>query len=322
MRSHRHARPVAHPGRWPNPIGTIEDCLENLPHTLLLSSRERGWRDVTLDVHPGSGPFELQVPPLDHVTLMMAQAGPSRTEGVLDARSYEHAVEPFDINLYPPFMRHTCWGDSTPRALTLSITADFLDGAVRTLSEGMLSAPVFEPTIARRDPTMMRFGEILLAELRTPPHPAQAMLVSALANAIAIHLIRDYAEAHSSSRRTSGPRLSTRTLALIKDYLHTHVTGSVQLDELAAIAGVSRFHFIRAFRATTGLTPMQYVERNRLEWARRLLERGALSLAEIAQLVGYADQSHFTRRFKRHIGCTPGAYAKEYGRVSVPIRFP
>jgi AraC family transcriptional regulator len=78
--------------------------------------------------------------------------------------------------------------------------------------------------------------------------------------------------------------------------------------DLAEAAGVKRFDFPRAFRSTVGITPYQYVLRERIEWAEYLLSSTDLSLAEIAYTAGFSSQSHFTRTFRKHRGTTPQGF--------------
>ena len=93
-----------------------------------------------------------------------------------------------------------------------------------------------------------------------------------------------------------------------KRYLIERFNESVTLAELAAVAGLSKFHLVRQFAAQTGLSPHAFQVHVRVERARMLLRRG-FSGVEVAMLVGFADQSHLTRHFKRVWGITPGAYA-------------
>jgi AraC-like DNA-binding protein len=80
------------------------------------------------------------------------------------------------------------------------------------------------------------------------------------------------------------------------------------LAGLAASAGLSRYQFLRAFTRLTGLPPHAYLLQRRVQQARRLVLAG-LPLAEVAAASGFADQSHMTRAFARHLGITPGAFA-------------
>lgn len=79
------------------------------------------------------------------------------------------------------------------------------------------------------------------------------------------------------------------------------------LEQLAELAGISRYQLIRAFRAATGMTPHAYQLNQRIIQARSSLQAGEASAA-LAQRLGFADQAHFQRVFKAHVGVTPGLY--------------
>jgi AraC family transcriptional regulator len=98
-----------------------------------------------------------------------------------------------------------------------------------------------------------------------------------------------------------------RVEELIADWLTTAETAP-SIVELAASAGLSVHHFIRAFKRSTGNTPHQYVMARRLEGSMDLLRRPEGSVAEVAYRVGYASPSHFVASFRRTMGVTPGAY--------------
>jgi len=85
----------------------------------------------------------------------------------------------------------------------------------------------------------------------------------------------------------------------------------IGLGELAEIVGVHPTYLGRAFRAHYGLSVGEYGRRLRLAWAAAELARGEKPLAEIATSAGFADQSHFTRVFRRHIGTTPARYREQ-----------
>jgi AraC-like DNA-binding protein len=92
------------------------------------------------------------------------------------------------------------------------------------------------------------------------------------------------------------------------DYMQANLACDLSISGLAACAGLSPFHFVRCFRKTTGLPPHACLTQLRLDAARRLLG-GGKSPAEAALAVGFYDQSHLTRHFKRTYGITPGQYA-------------
>jgi AraC-like DNA-binding protein len=84
----------------------------------------------------------------------------------------------------------------------------------------------------------------------------------------------------------------------------------MRLADLARAACVSRFHFARLFRQSTGQSPMRYVARYRVERAKRLLAEGGRHISDIAVETGFFDQSHLTRVFRRVVGVTPARFAR------------
>nr|WP_269137371.1 AraC family transcriptional regulator [Pseudomonas sp. PGPR40] len=94
-----------------------------------------------------------------------------------------------------------------------------------------------------------------------------------------------------------------------RDYLHAHVYEDIGLDDLAQACGIDRFRLTRAFKAAFGLAPHAYLIQLRLSKARQLLARGE-SPAQVASVLGFADQSHMGRWFRRAYQLTPADYRK------------
>lgn len=106
-------------------------------------------------------------------------------------------------------------------------------------------------------------------------------------------------------------RLATPTLRRIFDYINSHLEHDLTLAEIAREANLSPYHFTRLFKQTTGESLHQYVIRQRVEAAKRLLLDEQLPIAEVATKVGFADQSHLGRHLKRSFGVTPQTLVKE-----------
>jgi len=103
--------------------------------------------------------------------------------------------------------------------------------------------------------------------------------------------------------------LSRRALLRVQSYIAEHLAEPFTPGDLALLAGVTRFHFARLFRFSTGVSPMQFVRTQRLQMSKELLIRGELTIAEIASEIGFCDQSHYCRSFRRMTGMTPSAFA-------------
>lgn len=105
--------------------------------------------------------------------------------------------------------------------------------------------------------------------------------------------------------------LAPRTAALVMDYMADHLSADVRLADLASLAHLSQFHFCRAFKRSTGLAPMQFLQMLRIERAKELLA-GTTPIPDVAAAVGYDSASHFARIFKRATASTPAEWRREF----------
>jgi AraC family transcriptional regulator len=134
------------------------------------------------------------------------------------------------------------------------------------------------------------------------------LAAESLANVLAVQLIRHVLAPPQPARRRDGT-LPRAKLRAVVEYVEEHLDASPSLEQMAAVARLSPYHFARQFKAATGLPPHQYVIARRVERAKHLLQAdGDLSLAEVAAHAGFSDQSQFSQHFKRLVGVTPGQF--------------
>jgi AraC family transcriptional regulator len=107
--------------------------------------------------------------------------------------------------------------------------------------------------------------------------------------------------------------LSPAALRRVQLFVEANLGQPIRLNDLAARAALSPFHFARAFKTSAGMTPRAYVEQRRIDQAKRLLVDSTLSLAQISVDVGFGTQSRMTATFKRSTGFTPGEYRRGQG---------
>lgn len=113
--------------------------------------------------------------------------------------------------------------------------------------------------------------------------------------------------------------MPARDLAQLREFIDRHFAKQLTVEMLAARCGLSAFHFIRAFRATFGTTPHQYVRDRRLERARELLVTTALPITEICDQIGFQSLGSFSSLFRRVTGEPPAEYrAKRRKNVYIP----
>jgi AraC family transcriptional regulator len=109
--------------------------------------------------------------------------------------------------------------------------------------------------------------------------------------------------------------LSRRALNRACSFIAENLGERFTLDDLARQAGVSRFHFARLFRVSTGDSPMAYLLKSRIERAKQMLLQDERPVCEIAAVLGFCDQSHLTRTFRRLTGLTPREFARRHAEV-------
>jgi AraC family transcriptional regulator of arabinose operon len=136
----------------------------------------------------------------------------------------------------------------------------------------------------------------------------RADLPSALrANAVLMDIIALFLEQCGDVLLNTNSNASLERMSEVLLYMETHLAETVSVEELSAITHYHPNYFIRIFKNTTGLSPIQYMNRLRMEKARQLLTLSRLSVSEIAGRVGM-DLSYFSRMFKEHTGLTPSDY--------------
>ena len=97
----------------------------------------------------------------------------------------------------------------------------------------------------------------------------------------------------------------------VLDYMRSHMSEQIRIENLAALSNVSPAHFCRMFRQITGTTPMQYLTSLRLHEAAVLLKRTDKNITQIAQTVGFEDSGYLSRRFREQFGMTPSQARKQ-----------
>lgn len=122
------------------------------------------------------------------------------------------------------------------------------------------------------------------------------------------------ADAASAARDSApGRGLSRRALTRACAYMEAHLGERLSLRDIAAAACVSRSHFARMFRISTGHSVMAYLYRLRVERAKAVLIDADVALADLSVSMGFSHHSHFTRVFRRHTGMSPSTFVRLHG---------
>lgn len=154
--------------------------------------------------------------------------------------------------------------------------------------------------------TMRKLGG-LMAQLEGP---ASRIYAETLGLTAALEMLRITIQTESAKIARYAGHLANSQRDLLTAYILANITQDIGLDELANLCGLTRFYFCRAFKATFGETPVQYVTRRRIENAQRMLAETRLPIAAIATACGFGGASQFARVFRNVVGTTPLAYRR------------
>lgn len=137
---------------------------------------------------------------------------------------------------------------------------------------------------------------------------AWPLLADSLAQAMTVSVVRHFAPAEASKADAKCMVLSVARERRAIEYVEANIGKTIRLKDMAAAAALSVFHFSRAFKQSTGMSPARFVTARRVRAAQVLLTISEKPLVEIALECGFASQSHMTQAFKRLVGVTPGVY--------------
>ena len=222
----------------------------------------------------------------------------------LKVRGNCHLTAPGDLLLFNPGENHACeaYHDQPLDYRCINIMPDVMAAAAREIS-GSENPVVFSQAVVFHCELIGELRELHSMILRGERGVQKEERFYFLLE----QLLRDYAQA-VDREPAAEPRAEVRAVC---DYLDAHASEQVSLDTLGELAGLSKYHLLRAFTKETGITPYRYLETIRIDRTKALLREG-VSPAEAALSAGFSDQSHFTNAFKRFIGLTPGQYRRVF----------
>jgi len=194
----------------------------------------------------------------------------------------------------------------THQAVSFYIPRAALDEAAEQAEIGRVAALECPPGMT--DPVVRHLTASLLPALACRKQ-AGSLFVDHVVGALLDHLMRHYGGAGAGCGFIKGG-LSPYQLQRAKEVLASEFDRDLSLAEVAEQCGLSRGHFAKAFRLSTGTTPHRWRQGRRIDGSKQLLADGHLSLADVALASGFADQSHFTRVFSRMVGETPAGWRR------------
>ncbi|WP_064708272.1 helix-turn-helix transcriptional regulator [Rhizobium bangladeshense] len=278
---------------------------ERLKGSLCLCSWRKGWRSLLLRAY--DEPEEVD----DLVTaattdqlIVLVTKGSCRIEGQYAGRWHRSRYGVGDIGMTAPGEEvHLRWNKGR---------------GLQTLQLHLSSATLAD--VVHLDPT--RTGHVRLPNQLLRPDPVVAGVMLGLRNAAESGASELYAETavtflashllqfHAGTQPLADASVDDRRLIIVDRHLRESLERQVTLDQLAATAGLSKFHLLRAFKRRYGETPSRRLTRYRMEEGRRLLSSTGQSITAIAFSCGYENPTHFATAFRRVFGLSPSEYRR------------
>jgi len=280
-------------------ISKISDLLKPVR-----SSEGSPWEGVAVEVFRMDGPTSVSAVSFDdlYVAVIREGGGIAWAEGAPGGRSFSAG----DVGIFPRGVAHGASSNGAIAATSIYLKPLLIEKTAADLVNPDRVEIV--PQLVVADEQIERLSRALEWELQDG-FKSGRLLGESLGTALAAHLLARYAVRPMRTREYRGgmPKyLLRRTI----DYMQSNLGADLHLTELAANVRMSLWHFSRMFKQSTGLSPHQYLMRERIEAAKRLLVKPHTSLEKIARELGFSDQSHLITVFRRFTGLTPKQYVK------------
>jgi len=273
--------------------------------SVVLSSADTNWHNVVVEQHNFRTRELADLMFIQHV--IAVNIGPPFTcEFKKDGRFQRISIPANASSLVPsqrPFFRRSIMSENASAdALLLALDPVFVDQTAASLEVYPDRVELLEQK-RETDPALWHIGSALLRGMQGRD-AGDRLYGESLSTALAVHLLREYggiAMRPQRAPRGLAKEKLLRAVEYIQDQLHTDLT----VADIAKAIHISPYHFTRLFKNATGQSPYRYVMKARAKRAKDLLTSRRFSISEVANQVGFADQSHLTHHVKRFYGVTP-----------------
>ena len=275
--------------------------------SVLFSSVNAGWQGITVEFHRIPS-LELPEHYIDGHRLAVNMGRPVHYEWKEGSHWHQTLLKPGDFCLqtHGDLNFPRWWGDF--EFLAIALDPKFVSRAFQ--DTGVSENINFLTRRGEADATIASFTHYFKTELVSGSHYG-TLYGESLAVAFALHLIEQHSNRPQKLRRPSG-KLSSQQLKQLIEYVHEHLSEELSLVDLAQQMNLSAFHFARLFKNSLRLSLHQYLLQTRVEHAKKLIAiAGKPDLTDIGLQVGFYDQAHFTKAFKRVVGIPPKGFFKQ-----------
>jgi AraC family transcriptional regulator len=281
----------------------------------VLSSWGMGWREVVVrEFHEPMDVDSVLLPAVSDIHLVLMTSGAMQFESREKAGSWDVVpIHEGDLFLTPgggdPYeLRWRSLACAPIEALHLHLSADLFARSAEQLADRDPMRLSLKELSGFRDPLLAQMG-LALRQTVVQGAPGGQLYAETAAQMLVVHLLTHYLTTDIRVKEYTH-RLTRRQMVRVTEYVVAHLAEPLSLETLAQQVGYSAYHFAQLFRATTGVTPHQFVLSKRFERAKQLLTQTELPLNHVTLEAGFQSQSHFTHTFKSRFGVTPRQYRR------------
>lgn len=275
-------------------------------------SSDRGTRArAHLDRFTGIAPEVVQ-PALKDTVVCLHLGGPKRVHRWHDGHKSEQDVELGSLTFMPAGQANRWLIEGPVDFVHLTLTPGFLFQIAAEEFDREPAACEIMDRVGATDDYVARLFDALMRSLDGGRFEGRLYPESLLV-VLTVALVRKYSRMGDRAHGAAHPRMASGGLAAwqlrrVVDYMAEFIASDIALSDLTALTGLSRAHFFRAFKQSTGLSPHKFLTKMRMDQACMLLESSDRSIGEISTAMGFAKANLFATAFKRHVGLQPRLY--------------
>jgi AraC family transcriptional regulator len=293
--------------------GALSEAQRRPENLSLLSAEQMGpWRGLPFAwVDTREGAWSAKFTPTSTV-LSMLDTGAVTTRINIAGRTCDLDARPGTMTLFAADSEIRVNQVDCNRARRILVHFDIAALAHQSLFDDELVTTPLRQSHEFYDPSLSAVLSEMLREIRRGC-PNGTLFAESLSVGVALHLCRTRG-IHAPPAAGERGQLSRWQWSHLRDLIDNELTGDLSLSTLAASVNLSKPHFVRLFRNTTGTSPHRYIVQVRIERARHMIQSSEVPLVEIASDAGFASQSHLSRIFRKTYGVTPGDVRKQRER--------
>ncbi len=251
---------------------------------------------------------DIAQPGLEDHYVVLHLGGPKRVKRALDGPTVVRDLGPGAISVIPAGAAYDWSTEGHIEYAHVYIPPERLARAAESIFDRDGARVQLRSEVGQCDPLLSALFHSLIDTAQASRR--DGLFLDVMTDAFLAQLLRGHANLDDGVR----PRqhaLAPKRLAEVTAYIESHIGEELTLDELAAVARLSRYHFSRAFARATGRTPHAFVMARRIDAAKTLLRTTNLAITEIARQSGFAGSSHLSNRFLEAEGLRPSAFRQK-----------